>query len=63
MLRIPDWFGGNVVTQDFRIVSLLRGTGLLLLLGLTLLAERQKLPTVRIERPISAQPRESNSEI
>lgn len=61
MLRIPDWFGGNVVTQDFRIVSLLRGTGLLLLLGLALLAERQKLPTVRIERPISAQPRESNS--
>ncbi|SVC57009.1 uncharacterized protein METZ01_LOCUS309863, partial [marine metagenome] len=27
VLRIPDWFGGNVVTQDFRIVSLLRGTG------------------------------------
>jgi len=50
--------GGNLVSQSPRIISLLRGIGLLLLAGLALLVRGKELPTVELGYPISAELRE-----
>ena len=47
-----------MVFQDLNIISLIRGFGLLLLLGVVVLGREEKLPTVRMGDPISAHPRE-----
>lgn len=44
--------------QDIRAISLFRGFGLLVLLFLIFWQEKEKLPTVQIDDPIPAQPRE-----
>lgn len=44
--------------QDIRAMSLFRGFGLLVLLFLIFWQEKEKLPTVQIDDPIPAQPRE-----
>ena len=44
--------------QDIRAISLFRGFGLLVLLFLIFCQEKEKLPTVQIDDPIPAQPRE-----
>ena len=44
--------------QDIRAISLFRGFGLLILLFLIFWQEKEKLPTVQIDDPIPAQPRE-----
>tara|TARA_A100001037_G_C15129537_1_gene628014 strand:+ start:965 stop:2272 length:1308 start_codon:yes stop_codon:yes gene_type:complete len=46
------------VFQDIRAISLFRGFGLLVLLFLIFWQEKEKLPTVQIDDPIPAQPRE-----
>ena len=44
--------------QDIRAISLFRGFGLLVLMFLIFWQEKEKLPTVQIDDPIPAQPRE-----
>ena len=46
------------MVQNIRAISLFRGFGLLVLLFLIFWQEEEKLPTVQIDDPISAQPRE-----
>ena len=46
------------MSQNLRVISLLRGVGLLVLLGLILSGRGRKLPTIELDYPISAELRE-----